>query len=131
MLGVTVGNPKLTAGAAVPERLTIRLCSAQPDRPVADTVRRSSMLRAQPYATCDSIERVIGTVVVETPGTKRLVPLTSRLGTIVDTAPTTRCSSPAPRTPTGHTESGRFYSGIFRVTQTRRSRCCAVVGRWG
>jgi len=47
------------------------------------------MLRAQPYATCDSIERVIGTVVVETPGTKRLVPLTSRLGTIVDTANST------------------------------------------
>jgi hypothetical protein len=68
------------------------------------------------------VKTVSGTVLVKTPGSASFTPLSTTssvpLGTTIDaTNGTVQLSSAADTA--GHPQSGQFYSGIFRVTQTK------------
>jgi hypothetical protein len=70
------------------------------------------------------VQVVSGTVLVELPGTTTFVPLSAvtsvPLGTIVDaTNGTVNLTAATATGAHGGTESGLFYSGIFRITQTK------------
>lgn len=67
------------------------------------------------------VQTVSGSVTIELPGTHTFVPLATAtsvpLGTTIDaTAGTVQLASAADNR--GHTQTGRFYSGAFRLTQT-------------
>jgi hypothetical protein len=69
-----------------------------------------------------TLKRVSGTVLVEQPGTSSFSPLSAAttvpLGTIIDTTNGT-VTLTAGTGANGSTETGLFYSGIFRITQTK------------
>jgi hypothetical protein len=67
------------------------------------------------------VQTVSGSVTIELPGTHTFVPLATAtsvpLGTTVDTtAGTVQLTAAADRR--GHVQTGRFYEGVFRLTQT-------------
>jgi hypothetical protein len=69
-----------------------------------------------------TLKTVSGTVLIEQPGSHTFVPLSTLtsvpLGTTIDTTNGTVQLTSATSTK-GGTETGQFYSGIFKVTQTR------------
>jgi hypothetical protein len=72
-----------------------------------------------------TVQTVSGTVFVKTPSSANFTPLTSPagvpMGTTIDTTNGTVQLTSA--NANGRTESGRFYSGVFKLTQTKtRSR---------
>ena len=94
--------------------------------PLAQSASGAPTVPPQPPApafghTAD-LRVISGTVLVETPGTNSFVPLSSLtsvpLGTVIDTTNGTVQLTSAADTH-GHTQTGQFYSGIFRVTQTK------------
>jgi hypothetical protein len=76
------------------------------------------------FARTAMLETVSGTVLVKAPGAAAFVPLGTLtsvpLGTTVDTtAGTVQLTAAADRR--GHVQTGRFYEGVFRLTQTTAS----------
>jgi hypothetical protein len=69
-----------------------------------------------------TVKTVSGTVLIEQPGSGAFVPLSTAtsvpLGTTIDTTNGTVQLTSA-RSPKGGTETGQFYSGIFKLTQTK------------
>lgn len=85
----------------------------------------STSTSSTPTATFNrtaTVRTVSGTVLVKTPGSASFTPLGALtsipMGTTIDTSNGTVALSSASDS-AGHTQSGQFYSGIFRVTQTR------------
>jgi hypothetical protein len=69
-----------------------------------------------------AVRTVSGTVLIEQPGSKAFIPLSAvtsvPLGTTIDTTNGTVQLTSA-RSPNGGTETGQFYSGVFKLTQTK------------
>ncbi len=85
----------------------------------------SSALPAPVFGHTANVQPISGSVLIELPGTTTFIPLSAAktvpLGTIIDaTNGTVQLTSAADAH--GHTETGLFYGGVFRVTQiTARS----------
>jgi hypothetical protein len=89
----------------------VRVGSASSGSSPAPTFNRTAVVRT-----------VSGTVLVKTPGSMSFTPLGAvtsvPMGTTIDTTNGTVALTTASDS-AGHTQSGQFYSGIFRLTQTR------------
>jgi hypothetical protein len=89
----------------------VRVGSASSGSSPAPTFNRTAVVRT-----------VSGTVLVKTPGSMSFTPLGALtsvpMGTTIDTTNGTVALTTASDS-AGHTQSGQFYSGIFRLTQTR------------
>lgn len=89
----------------------VRVGSASSGSSPAPTFNRTAVVRT-----------VSGTVLVKTPSSMSFTPLGALtsvpMGTTIDTTNGTVALTTASDS-AGHTQSGQFYSGIFRLTQTR------------
>jgi hypothetical protein len=90
--------------------------------PVGPSSRSGGGSSAPIFGHTTTLKTVSGTVLVERPGATSFLPLSAEtsvpLGTIIDTTSGT-VKLTAATGAHGSTETGLFYSGIFRITQTK------------
>jgi hypothetical protein len=88
-------------------------------------VAKVSAKRTPVFGRTATVRTVSGAVLIKTPSSANFAPLTSLasvpMGTTIDSTNGTVLLTSA--TPSGGSQSGRFYSGIFKITQSKtRSR---------